>query len=52
MLKTDQTDQTDYAAAYRLYCTYGRGRILKNFYEDEDYNYSKLRRYVNKIFHQ
>ena len=47
-----KTDQTDYAAAYRLYCTYGSGRILKNFYEDEDYNYSKLRRYVNKIFHQ
>jgi len=23
-------DQTDYAAAYRQYCTYGRGRTLKN----------------------
>lgn len=45
-----KTDQTDYAAAYRQYCTYGRGRTLKKFCEDEDYNYSKLRRYVNKIF--
>ena len=23
-------DQTDYAAAYRQYCTYERGRTLKN----------------------
>ena len=33
-----KTDQTDYAAAYRQYCTYGRGRTLKKFCEDEDYN--------------
>ena len=26
-----KTDQTDYAAAYRQYCTYGRGRTLKKF---------------------
>ena len=35
-----KTDQTDYAAAYRQYCTYGRGRTLKKFCEDEDYNYT------------
>ena len=27
-------DETDYAAAYRQYCTYGRGRTLKKFCED------------------
>ena len=43
-------DGTDYAAAYRQYCTYGRGRTLKKFCEDEDYNYTKLRRYVDKSF--
>lgn len=43
-------DQTDYAAAYRQYCTYGRGRSLKQFCEDEDFNYSKLSKYVNKSF--
>lgn len=43
-------DQTDYATAYRQYCTYGRGRTLKKFCEDEDYNYTKLRRYVDKSF--
>lgn len=43
-------DQTDYAAAYRQYCTYGRGRTLKKFCEDEDYNYTKLRRYIDKSF--
>lgn len=43
-------DQTDYAAAYRQYCTYGRGRSLKQFCEDEDFNYSKLRRYIDKSF--
>ena len=45
-----KTDQTDYAAAYRQYCIYGRGRTLKKFCEDEDYNYTKLRRYVDKSF--
>lgn len=43
-------DQTDYAAAYRQFCTYGRGRSLKQFCEDEDFNYSKLSKYVNKSF--
>ena len=43
-------DQTDYAAAYRQYCTYGRGRSLKQFCEEEDFNYSKLSKYVNKSF--
>ena len=43
-------DQTDYAAAYRQYCAYGRGRSLKQFCEDEDFNYSKLSKYVNKSF--
>ena len=28
----------------------GRGRTLKKFCEDEDYNYTKLRRYVDKSF--
>ena len=43
-------DGTDYAAAYRQYCTYGRGRTLKKFCEDEDYNYTKLRRYVCLLY--
>lgn len=43
-----KTDQTDYAAAYRQYCTYGRGRTLKKFCGDEDYNYTKLRRYIDQ----
>ena len=43
-------DETDYAAAYRQYCTYGRGRTLKKFCEDENFNYTKLRRYVDKSF--
>ena len=43
-------DQTDYAAAYRQFCIYGRGRSLKQFCEDEDFNYSKLSKYVNKSF--
>lgn len=43
-----QRDQTDYAAAYRQFCTYGRGRSLKQFCQDEDFNYSKLRKYIDK----
>ena len=43
-------DQPDYAAAYRQFCIYGRGRSLKQFCEDEDFNYSKLSKYVNKSF--
>lgn len=35
-------DQTDYAAAYRQYCAYGRGRSLKQFCDDENFNYSNL----------
>ena len=46
----EKKDQTDYAAAYRQFCTYGRGRSLKQFCEDEDFNYSKLKNYVNKYF--
>lgn len=45
-----QKDQTDYAAAYRQFCTYGRGRSLKQFCDDEDFNYSKLRKYIDKAF--
>lgn len=41
-------DKTDYAAAYRQYCMYGRGRTLKQFCSDEDFNYTKFRRYVDK----
>lgn len=46
----EKKDQTDYAAAYRQFCTYGRGRSMKQFCEDEDFNYSKLKNYVNKCF--
>ena len=46
----EKKDQTDYAAAYRQFYTYGRGRSLKQFCEDEDFNYSKLKNYVNKYF--
>ena len=41
-------DKTDYAAAYKQYCTYGRGRSIKQFCEDENYNYTKFRRYIDK----
>ena len=41
-------DTTDYAAAYRQYCAYGRGRTVKQFCEEENYNYTKFRRYVDK----
>ena len=44
----EKKDKTDYAAAYRQYCTYGRGRSIKQFCEDEDFNYNKFRRYVDK----
>ena len=46
----EKKDQTDYAAAYRQFCTYGKGRSLKQFCEDENFNYSKLRRYIDKSF--
>lgn len=41
-------DKTDYAAAYRQYCAYGHGRSIKQFCEDENYNCTKFRRYVDK----
>lgn len=44
----EKKDKTDYAAAYRQYCTYGRGRSIKQFCEEEDFNYTKFRRYVGK----
>lgn len=44
----EKKDKTDYAAAYRQYCTYGRGRSIKQFCEDENFNYTKFRRYVDK----
>ena len=44
----EKKDKTDYAAAYRQYCTYGRGRSIKQFCEEEDFNYTKFRKYVDK----
>ena len=44
------TDITDYASAYRQYCAYGKGRSLSKFCEDENFNYTKLRRYAQKSF--
>ena len=38
----EKKDKTDYAAAYRQYCTYGRGRSIKQFCEDENFNYTKF----------
>lgn len=45
----EKKDQTDYAAAYRQFCQYGNGRSLNAFCEDENFNYSKFRRYVDKL---
>lgn len=44
----EKKDKTDYAAAYRQYCTYGRGCSIKQFCEEEDFNHTKFRRYVDK----
>ena len=35
----------DYAVAYRQFMNFGHGRSLKQFCEDEDYDYGKLQRY-------
>lgn len=43
-------DEVDYAAAYRKFMNFGYGRSLKQFCEDEDYDYGKLQRYTRKAF--
>jgi|GEM_PF-1329551 len=43
-------NKVDYAAAYRQFATYGNGRSLKQFCTDEDFDYSRLRRYATKSF--
>ena len=42
-------DEVDYAAAYRQFMNFGHGRSLKQFCEDEDYDYGKLQRYSRVI---
>ena len=41
-------DDVDYAAAYRQFMNFGHGRSLKQFCEDEGYDYGKLQRYSRK----
>lgn len=43
-------DDVDYAAAYRQFMNFSHGRSLKQFCEDEDYDYGKLQRYSRKAF--
>lgn len=43
-------DDVDYAAAYHKFMNFGHGRSLKQFCEDEDYDYGKLQRYSRKAF--
>ena len=43
-------DDVDYAAAYRQFMNFGHGRSLKQFCEDEGYDYGKLQRYSRKAF--
>ena len=43
-------DDVDYAAAYRQFVYFRKGRSLKQFCEDEDYDYGKLLRYSRKFF--
>ena len=43
-------DEVDYAAAYRQFMNFGHGRSLKQYCEDEDYDYGKLQRYSRKAF--
>ena len=43
-------DEVDYAATFRQFMNFGHGRSLKQFCEDEDYDYGKLQRYCRKAF--
>ena len=43
-------DDVDYAAAYRQFMNFAHGRSLKQFCEDEGYDYGKLQRYSRKAF--
>ena len=43
-------DEVDYAAAYRKFMNFSHGRSLKQFCEDESYDYGKLQRYSRKAF--
>jgi len=40
----------DYAAAYRQFMNFSHGRSMKQFCEDEGYDYGKLQRYTRKAF--
>ena len=46
----EKKDKTDYGAAYRQYCTYAKGMSFKKFCEEQNYNYTKFCRYVNKAY--
>lgn len=47
----EKKDQTDYVAAYREYCNYSKpNQSMKSFCEEQNYNYGKFRRYVDKAF--
>ena len=43
-------DEVDYAATFRQFMNFGHGRSLKQFCEDEDFDYGKLQRYSRKLF--
>ena len=43
-------DDVDYATAYRQFMNFSHGRSLKQFCEDEGYDYGKLQRYSRKAF--
>ena len=43
-------DVVDYAAAYRQFMNFAHGRNLKEFCDDEGYDYGKLQRYSRKAF--
>ena len=40
----------DYARAYHEYMTFSRGRTMKQFCEDEGYDYKKMQRYGRDAF--
>lgn len=48
----EKKDQTDYAAAYRQYSIYHAksGKSMKAFCEEQNFNYSKFRRYIDKLY--
>lgn len=46
----EKKDKTDYGAAYRQYCIYAKGMSFKKFCEEQNYDYTKFSRYVNKAY--